>query len=95
MTTWICLFSLISLIIVAVYSVKKERLIAFCILWFLGNLVIESSFIPLALIYEHRLYLPSMGICLISVLLGYRYLKSSQVKIGVVCLVAVVFSVWP
>jgi tetratricopeptide (TPR) repeat protein len=29
------------------------------VVWFLGQLAIESSFLPLDLVYEHRLYLPS------------------------------------
>lgn len=33
----------------------------FCILWFMVTLTPESSFIPLNPIYEHRLYLPSIG----------------------------------
>jgi len=38
----------------------KYPLLCFCILFFLINHVIESSIIPLELIYEHRNYLPSM-----------------------------------
>jgi tetratricopeptide (TPR) repeat protein len=38
------------------------RLISFGIFWFFINLLLESSFIPLSnVIYEHRLYLPSIG----------------------------------
>lgn len=38
------------------------RLIAFGILWFFITLSVESSFIPIAdVIFEHRIYLPSVG----------------------------------
>lgn len=37
------------------------RLIAFAIFWFFLTLSVESSIIPLAPIFEHRLYLPSIG----------------------------------
>jgi len=63
-TTLFSVFAIIGLIWLAVYSAKQERLLSFCILWFFGNLVIESSVIPLAIIFEHRTYLPSMFICL-------------------------------
>jgi len=47
-------------IAVAVYLSKKRPFLAFCILFFFLNHVIESTFIPLELIYEHRNYIPSM-----------------------------------
>ncbi len=48
------------LVIGAVLGARKHRLLSFAILWFLGNLVIESSFIGNELIFEHRTYLPSI-----------------------------------
>jgi Tfp pilus assembly protein PilF len=39
---------------------RKKPLISFCILFFLLNHLIEGSFIPAELIYEHRNYIPSM-----------------------------------
>lgn len=38
---------------------NRNRLLSFALFWFLGNLAIESSIIPLELMFEHRLYLPS------------------------------------
>jgi tetratricopeptide (TPR) repeat protein len=44
-------------------SVPHMRLISFGIIWFFVNLLIESSVIPLDnVIYEHRMYLPSVGV---------------------------------
>lgn len=51
---------IIMLIALAVYIARKRPLISFCILFFFLNHVIESSFLPLELIYEHRNYIPSM-----------------------------------
>lgn len=59
-TTIICIFFIFGLIALGVYLVRKKPLFSFSIFWFLGNLVIESSIIPLEIIFEHRLYLPSM-----------------------------------
>ena len=38
---------------------RSHRLLSLSIVWFLGQLAIESSFVPLDLVHEHRLYLPS------------------------------------
>lgn len=51
---------------------RKNRVLSFCLLWFLGALLVESSIIPIRhVIFEHRMYLPSVSLCLaLSVLLG-------------------------
>ena len=38
------------------------RGLSFALVWFLGNLLLESSFLPLDLMVEHRLYLASLGV---------------------------------
>jgi tetratricopeptide (TPR) repeat protein len=61
---------LLSLFLCAIYLLYRSRrsdgipkLISFGILWFFITLSVESSFIPIAdVIFEHRLYLPSVGI---------------------------------
>ena len=78
----------------AVYRAKKERLISFCILWFFGNLVIESSVIPLAIIYEHRTYLPSMLVCFLFIILGQRYIKLKWPGVVLFCFITAMFSFW-
>ena len=57
---------LLSLIVLAIFSFKRYRIISFGIFWFFLTLSIESSFIPISdLIFEHRTYLPSFGFFLI------------------------------
>lgn len=51
---------IILLVGLALYISRKRPLIAFSILFFFLNHIIEGSFIPLELIYEHRNYIPSM-----------------------------------
>lgn len=74
------------------------RWMAFGILWFFLTLSIESSIIPIEdVIFEHRLYLPSVGffmMCLAGLKLGKRWLRkrplplgSSTVGLGIVILV--------
>jgi tetratricopeptide (TPR) repeat protein len=94
MTTLPSVAVIAGLVGLASYLAKRQRLISFCLLWFFGNLVIESSIIPLAIIFEHRLYLPSMLFCLIPVALLFRYVKINWLRIGSLCSVAIVFSVW-
>ena len=93
-TTLLSLCIIFGLIGLAVYTAKKERLLSFCILWFFGNLVIESSVIPLAIIFEHRTYLPSMLVSLLAVTLGYRYIKYKWSGVALVLVAAIVFSFW-
>jgi tetratricopeptide (TPR) repeat protein len=57
---------LVSLIILAILSFKRYRIISFGIFWFFLTLSVESSFIPINdVIFEHRTYLPSFGYFLI------------------------------
>ncbi|MEA3437773.1 MAG: hypothetical protein U9R43_14985, partial [Thermodesulfobacteriota bacterium] len=60
-TTLVCLFLLTLLLITGIQTKKTNPFIAFGVLWFFLNLIIESSMVPLELIFEHRLYLPSIG----------------------------------
>ncbi|MGA1868198.1 MAG: tetratricopeptide repeat protein [bacterium] len=59
------LFSLLfhcSLGYIALHFRKKRPLLSFCIIFFYLTLAVESSFVPLMdVIFEHRLYLPSVG----------------------------------
>lgn len=50
------------------YTLSATRLIAFGIFWFFVTLSVESSIIPISdVIFEHRLYLPSVGFLIASV----------------------------
>ena len=60
LTTLISFAIIIILIAAAILIARREPLLSFGILWFFGNLVIESSVIGLELVFEHRNYLPSM-----------------------------------
>ena len=81
-------------LVISFSSAKKYRLASFCILWFLGNLAIESSVIPLEIIFEHRNYLPSMMGVLLALVLIFPILKHSSVKVVFLCIVMLLFSFW-
>ena len=95
-TTLLSLFGIIGLIALGIFLAKKQRLISFCIFWFLGNLVIESSVIPIAIIFEHRVYLPSMLVWLVPVILIRQYIKPQWLTVGLggVLPVLALFSYW-
>ena len=93
-TTILSLGLLLGLFGLAITLAKRERLLSFCILWFLGNLVIESSVIGLEIIFEHRTYLPAMLAIFAVVLLGSRLLPGKWPQITGALLVLVLFSIW-
>jgi len=93
-TTLLALAGLLGLAALAVFTARKDRLVSFGILWFLGNLVIESSVIGSEIIFEHRTYLPSMMVSLLVVALAFRFIKPRVIKVGLFGLIAAVLSLW-
>lgn len=81
LTTLFCIAAIIVFIGLAICIAKRERLFSFCIIWFFGNLVMESSFLRLELVFEHRLYLPSILVSLAIVVLLWRCIKQAPVRI--------------
>lgn len=58
-TTLPTLLCIVALIVFAVLQRRKMPLLSFAILFFFINHLVESTIIPLELIFEHRNYLPS------------------------------------
>lgn len=80
---------------VAAYRVaRNHRLAAFAILWFIGNLIIESSFVSLELAFEHRLYLPGMMIILYATVVGRSITSPPWLRYGLVCCIVATFTFW-
>ncbi len=77
-TTLLSLLIIVGLMGLAFYIARRQRLISFCILWFIINLVIESSVIGLEMMYEHRLYLPMLGFALIVSCLLFHFLSKRR-----------------
>ncbi len=82
LSTFFSILTILFLLGIAVAVRKKHRILSFSILWYFGNLVIESSIFPLLMVFEHRLYLPSVGLLLIFVTLltgvGDRLMKKGS-----------------
>ncbi len=64
-TTMLAALLVASLVAVGVKLARRSPLVSFCIFWYFLNLLIESSIFNLELVFEHRLYLPSMSFCLL------------------------------
>jgi hypothetical protein len=79
--------TLLSILIIAgilgysLWAAKKRPVLSFCILWYFGNLVIESSIFPLEMVFEHRLYLPAIGPFILFSLLVMRGIEKFKFKI--------------
>jgi protein O-mannosyl-transferase len=81
------------------FNGPELRLIAFGIIWFFVTLSVESSVIPITdVIFEHRLYLPSVGlICAVAslaVLVARRYSSRAWPLVWGIVIVALAFATW-
>jgi Flp pilus assembly protein TadD len=60
-TTLLSFGLLAALLVAAIRLAPRYRLVSFGILWFFLHLGIESSVVPLELVFEHRVYWPLVG----------------------------------
>jgi protein O-mannosyl-transferase len=92
--TLLALALIAGLLAAAIALARRERLAAYAALWFFGNLVIESSFIRLETVFEHRTYLPSVmpAIALAGWALGRLRVRWAAIAVPVV--LAVLWSHW-
>jgi Flp pilus assembly protein TadD len=93
-TTLPSLIGIIGLLCYAVWQPKRQPIASFAILWYFGNLALESSVIGLEIIFEHRTYLPSVFVIYAFVFYLYKMIKSKIVVIGCLVAVSVVFAAW-
>lgn len=64
-TTLPCLVLLIGLLGAAFTGLRRWPLLALAVLWYLGGQVIESSTVMLELYFEHRNYVPLIGVMMV------------------------------
>ena len=79
-TTGVSIFIILGLMGYAFTDMRKRPLMAFCILFFFINLLIESSFIPIEIIWEYRNYVPSLSFFMLFALLIIWLLQLFQDK---------------
>jgi hypothetical protein len=79
-STMAALILIAGLILVALWQLRKHPLPSFFVFWFFLNLVIESTVLPLELIFEHRVYLPSVGIAAVLVYPLFEFSRQLKQK---------------
>jgi tetratricopeptide (TPR) repeat protein len=77
-TTFAALVALVALVVLSLVAAPRRPLAAFCGLWFVGHLVLESSVVGLEMAYEHRLYLPMVAVALAVAGVAARTLAASR-----------------
>jgi len=83
------LLSLVLLGVLLCWSFRKRDqypLLVFGVFWFFLHLIIESTIIPLEIIFEHRLYLPSVGfyitfLVMLDLVVAYMKTKRSPLEV--------------
>uniref|UniRef100_A0A832A2W4 Tetratricopeptide repeat protein n=1 Tax=Desulfacinum infernum TaxID=35837 RepID=A0A832A2W4_9BACT len=61
-STLVCIVLIIGLLVAAGVFRKKYPITTFGLLFFFGTLIIESTIVPLELYFDHRMYIPSVGL---------------------------------
>ena len=80
-TTIFAIIGLTGLLVLALAVVKRLPVLSFGLLFFLTGHLLESSFIPLELAFEHRNYLPSIGLLLpLFYYLGYGFAPDKYMR---------------
>ncbi len=96
-------FSIVFLGVLLWWTISKRKrypVVSYGLLWFFLNLLIESTIVPLELVFEHRMYLPSLGLILSLVVLlhgiveeRFRNRSARDLRILGWCMVLILSSV--
>ncbi|MEH6911007.1 MAG: hypothetical protein V7459_10495 [Oceanicoccus sp.] len=79
-----------ALTITLLYYRKRWPWAIFGLLWFFLGHSLESTFIPLEMVFEHRNYLPSVGIIFVIVLAAHKF----SICLPKTKLVRLIFAIW-
>ncbi len=93
-TTLLAMLAIVALFATAVICTRRQRFLSFCILWFMGNLLIESSVPGLDMVFEHRTYLPSVLISMLVVMFLYHAVTIAWIRRVVFVLFVVTGTFW-
>lgn len=93
MTTFWSLLVLLGLLLTAVLAARRYRIVSFCILWVFLHLAIESTVVGLELAYEHRMYLPIVGISMLASWALFTALRDVRWAIAVTAALALLLAV--
>jgi Tfp pilus assembly protein PilF len=90
-TTIFSIIIVFGLLVAAVLRVKKSPYFSFAILWFFVTMLVESTFLPLEMMFDHRMYLPCIfliGAC-ISYITDKFYGRNRRVLIASFCAIII------
>lgn len=93
MSTFLSLLIILALLGAAAALAKKHRIVSFAILWYFATLALESSFIPIELVFEHRTYLPSVMVILALTLLLFQAMASPRSAVAACVCAALLLSI--
>jgi Flp pilus assembly protein TadD len=93
-STLAALLIIAAALLLSIPLARREPLVSYAILWFFGNLVIESSVIRLETVFEHRTYLPSVMPVTALVAFWFRRVRLKWAAIGVLSAVAAGWAGW-
>jgi len=72
------------LLIIGIILYKKQRIISFGIIWFFVTISITSSILPIKdVIFEHRMYIPSIGLSIALIFALYQIFPETVTKSSV------------
>ncbi len=85
-TTLPAILGVVSLLGVSLVFRKKTPVLAFAIAWFFAGHLVESTVLPLELYFEHRNYLPMLGIFAAVVYYATTFINHTFIKWGLFAL---------
>lgn len=94
LTTLLSIIAVSGMLIAAVCLSKRSRIISFSLLWYFLTLSIESSILPLDLMFEHRTYLPSMMVVFCLVHLFFSVFRRRLIRLAVPLIIVALFTYW-
>ena len=92
-TTLFAIIGLLALAAACLLSWRRWPLAVFGIAWFFGGQLMESSVFPLELAYEHRCYLPDLGLILTITSLLYPLQSSARFQLARYALIGMMLGI--
>jgi tetratricopeptide (TPR) repeat protein len=83
LTTLLSIFCWMGTLMIAWWSRKKWPVLTWTILWFLCAHLVESTLIPLELVFEHRMYLPAIALSFGGIIFGFDLLNKRMPRYGI------------
>ncbi len=78
MSTLLAMAGWLGIFLLAIWGIRRRALWSFALFWFLVGHAVESTFMPLELVHEHRNYVPSFGIIFALVVYFIRLLERGK-----------------